>query len=292
MFWIIILSVSRRRNAERKLDQWRVVINNLQENANNEENLKRSTLEYDYQGDCKVDIVGASNTSKKARKKRNNQMACNSREDVLQGHNLLTSHYYDEDDPEYVDLKEDTYTKYVDEGDLSECYHCGSRRNSRSSKHGMLNRDDDSGMVDNQSQRRSRRDVRCKRTRSGYWEPARSQSTRPEVTEVTQMVHSTSAPDLLALNTERGALANERSFHRESSFPTSPTSPAPHTPRCATPARTHTSPGSPSPRCTTPARTHRTPRSTTLPPSGRTARPTRSNSKPRIRCWLQNTFFQ
>ena len=92
---IIIICRCRRRNAERKLDQWRFVINNLQESSANEENMKRATQE-----GLGINVIGSSpyNMRKPGKRGGKKSKKVNNREDEWQGRNLLSSPTYDEEE--------------------------------------------------------------------------------------------------------------------------------------------------------------------------------------------------
>nr|UCK81570.1 Gal-binding and CUB domains containing receptor 18 [Arenicola marina] len=168
----------RRRHAERKLDQWRFVINNLQENALNEESAKplESAMDGSESPSCNVRRAKRARRSKKQ----------NNREDEWQGRNLLQSAAQEDEDP--TQRSGDTILKYTDE-DMSR--YAAARRGSGGPRPGKyaLARSRDSqldgparspvAMTTNavwendydRPSRLSRRDLKHKRAKSGQWDP-------------------------------------------------------------------------------------------------------------------------
>jgi hypothetical protein len=111
----------RRQKAERKLDEMRVVFNNLQENAINDESFHHQVaLENAY---CK----GSASNIRKAKKTKKTQ---NFREDDMQGRNLLSISCMSDEDYDFMDhnhKETDTTLKYF-EPEYARVY--GSRRSS------------------------------------------------------------------------------------------------------------------------------------------------------------------
>ena len=218
LIWELSVSWSnyRRRNAERKLDQWRFVINNLQESNANEENLKRATLEG---SGVNVMETPPSNV-RKAGKRNKKTKKINNKEDEWQGRNLLTSPNYDEEDALEImalDPRDmETMLKYPMPITDEELYrqHQLSRKNSKSGRYSLA-RSRDSQLESSiwveydpvKDRPRSKRDLRHKRAKSGQWDPPTNRSCAIHAHpnnyvvqgELRKTKFTQSAPDILSL---------------------------------------------------------------------------------------------
>ena len=195
----------RRKKAERKLDQMRVVFNNLQENAINDDSIQQVM-------DASLNISGSSNIRKGRKGKKNK----NYKDDELQGRNLLSPPcYIDDDDYDSPkDIMSDTYMKYpmiIDDTYKS----VSSRRASRVGKHSLCRSRDshldgaDSAYewdeYDIRDRPRSRGNGRPNRARSGIWDNRSTvMAMTPAVPKrggrLVERKHFTqSAPDILEL---------------------------------------------------------------------------------------------
>ncbi len=197
---MVVLSIfCRRKKAERKLDEMRVVFNNLQENAINDESFQLTAVENAY---CK----GSASNIRKAKKSKKKQ---NYHEDELQGHNLLSICMSDED-YDLVDHKDgDTSMKYYVEPEYAKVM--GSRKSSSSrggkyalarSKDSQLDSAyewDESDLHEPQPPAVPPRRQRPRRARSGVWDTmvCRSPQTEQRIRAAKQLI-TQSAPDLIA----------------------------------------------------------------------------------------------
>ena len=208
----LLCLIRRRKKAERKLDQMRVVFNNLQENAMNDETIQQVM-------DASLNLNTPSNMRKGKKGKKNK----NYKEDDLQGRNLLSPPCYADDD-DYdspKDIMSETYMKYpmiIDDTYKSFC----SRQASRSGKHSLC-RSRDSYLdgadspyewdeYDITRTRQSR--PRPSRTRSGVWDNKSvaiamtprvpQQGGRLLLTE--KKAFTQSAPDILELMAQSSSL--------------------------------------------------------------------------------------
>lgn len=211
------------------MDQWRVVINNLQDSAVNEENLKRGgeNIYYGAHDDgISVDSLGKPSPGSNMRKKKiknKNYAAPSATDDPWQGQNLLGSGYNEDDLELYMEHQRmcqndyNTNPKYTDSTMVSECPSCNSRRNSYSRPSTVkyaLAKSRDSALESptyapegwNDTNVPPRPPRRPRRTRSGQWEsPTKAAALLnqgppgppPLTQEKRNLSHS--APDLLSM---------------------------------------------------------------------------------------------
>jgi hypothetical protein len=190
-----VLLFHRRRKAERKLDQWRVVINNLQADTSvNEENMKRTLAS---------NSGFYATTSSPAYHKKVNKDYPVDDDDMWPARKLL-----EHDDPDYIDYK---YPNYVDN-----CPTCNSRRNSFSRPGTIkysLTRSRDSalesptyGYADGYAPPVPSRKRPPRRTRSGQWDSPTKAATlliqqqreQQSPLSIDKKNLSRSAPDLIS----------------------------------------------------------------------------------------------
>ena len=205
----------RRRKAERKLDQWRVVINNLQESGVPDDSFGAPSVDINKYSCGSVSAASLHSlrkgSGKRTKKNRNNHM-----EDEVQGRNLLSPALLDEEEL-YENHKNYTSVFNYDTETyrpMSASTAFGSRRSSRTGRYSLAHsRDSELDERDDEGFRepyKPPRRHRHRRSKSGVWENSinharaavyaqESLSSPVRQAPDRRLVITRSAPDLLEM---------------------------------------------------------------------------------------------
>ena len=202
---------SRRRKAERKLDQWRVVINNLQESGVAEDGFNGPSVDINKYS-CSSASAASLHSLRKGGGPRRGKKARNNYEDDAQGRNLLSPVMLDDEDI-YDTQKNYPSVFNYDTEIYRPAMSVGSRRSSRIGRYSLArSRDSEIDERDDEGFREPQK-LNCRRHRrskSGVWDNRINQARAAVYAQETlcspvrqheerRLVITRSAPDLLEM---------------------------------------------------------------------------------------------